>query len=368
MKLLTIATATLLLAAAPATAQDARLLGGDISLLPSYEQGGTRYRTASGKAKDFYALAREAQWNAARVRLFVDPSAAPADNKDEGVCQDLDYITPLCQRIKREGMNLMLDFHYSDTWADPGKQFTPKAWAACSPAQLADSVAAHTRRSLQHLKACGAAPDLIQVGNEITFGTLWPTAKVDPNDDANWPVLAQMLKSGVQACREQCPEAKVIIHTEHAADWQATKGYYERLERYGVDYDVIGLSYYPMWHKDIPNLSRTLDSLEARFPDKDIMIVETAFYYSHLNDRWAKSPDEFADHFAISAEGQREFTSRLVDMLNKHPRVTGLYWWFPEENESGRKVIGSWINRGLFDNTTGRALPALEELKRFRGK
>ena len=358
----------LLACALPLSAQTDRLLGGDISLLPTYEQRGTQYRTAKGKAKPLLTLAKKEKWNAARVRLFVHPEYASDDHKDEGVCQDLDYIAPLCRRIKKAGMNLMLDFHYSDTWADPGKQFIPKAWAACTPAQMADSVYAHTRHALRHLKAHGATPDLIQVGNEITFGMLWPTAKTDPCDDANWDTLATMLKSGVRACREECPEARIIIHTEHAADWQATKGYYDRLARYGVDYDIIGLSYYPMWHSDIPNLSRTLDSLETRYPDKGIMIVETAFYYSRENDHWAKSPDEFSDLYPLTPEGQALFTRELVDMLSRHPRVTGLYWWFPEENESGQKVIGSWINRGLFDNHTGCALPAMEEFAKFRKK
>ena len=339
-----------------------RLLGGDISLLPTYEQRGTKYIDADGKARPFLDIAKANNWNAARVRLFVNPDDAPAENKDEGVCQSLDYITPLCKQIKRAGMNLMLDFHYSDTWADPGKQFTPKAWLKCSPAQLRDSVYEHTAHALRHLVKNGCAPDLIQVGNEITFGMLWPTAKTDPFCDDNWDILTDLIKSGVRACREVCPKARVIIHTEHAGDWDATKNYYSRLADHGVDYDIIGLSYYPMWHKDIPNLSRTLDSLAVTFPTKDIMIVETAFYYSHDNDRWAKSADEHSDLYPISEEGQAQFTSELVSMLKRHPRVTGLYWWFPEENESGKKVIGSWINRGLFDNHTGCVLKAMKSL------
>lgn len=263
-------------------------------------------------------------------------------------------------------MNLMLDFHYSDTWADPGKQFTPKAWMKCSPAQLCDSVYEHTAHALRHLKQNGCAPDLIQVGNEITFGMLWPTAKTDPFNEKNWDVLTDLLKSGVKACREVCPDARIIIHTEHAGDWDATKNYYMRLRNHAVDYDIIGLSYYPMWHKDIPNLSRTLDSLAVEFPKKDIMIVETAFYYSHDNDRWAKSADEHSDLYPITEEGQAQFTQELVDMLKKHPMVKGLYWWFPEENESGKKVIGSWINRGLFDNHTGKVLKAMKSFAAYR--
>lgn len=356
----------LLLLSFSTTKAQTRLLGGDISLLPTYEKAGTKFVDANGKARPLLEIAKDNKWNAARVRLFVNPADAPSENKDEGVCQDLNYITPLCKQIKKAGMNLMLDFHYSDTWADPGKQFTPKAWMKCSPVQLCDSVYEHTAHALRHLKKNGCAPDLIQVGNEITFGMLWPTAKTDPFDEKNWDVLTDLLKSGVRACREVCPNARIIIHTEHAGDWDATKNYYMRLRNHNVDYDIIGLSYYPMWHKDIPNLSRTLDSLAVDFPKKDIMIVETAFYYSHDNDRWAKSKDEHSDLYPITEDGQAQFTKELVDMLKKHPKVTGLYWWFPEENESGKKVIGSWINRGLFNNHTGKVVKAMKSFADYR--
>ena len=137
----------LLLLSFSTTNAQTRLLGGDISLLPTYEKAGTIYLDAKGKARPLLKIAKDNKWNAARVRLFVNPDEAPAENKDEGVCQDLNYITPLCKQIKKAGMNLMLDFHYSDTWADPGKQFTPKAWMKCSPAQLCDSVYEHTAPS-----------------------------------------------------------------------------------------------------------------------------------------------------------------------------------------------------------------------------
>ena len=362
-----------------ATAQ--RLLGGDISLLPSYESGGTQYRDSTGKAMPFFQLVKDqGKWNAIRVRLFVNPADAPQSAKDEGVCQDINYIIPLCKQIKAEEMRLMLDFHYSDTWADPAKQFIPKSWTKAGKAALPDSVYAFTRRSLLRLKAEGVSPDLIQVGNEITFGMLWPYGKVDPlfNVDgnhsskadksaaANWDFLAECLKSGSRACREICPDAKIIIHTEHAQDWKTTYGYYDKLRHYGIDYDVIGLSYYPMWHGTIAHLNVVLDSLEARFQSKQIMIVETAGYYSHENDPWATSSEQYSDLFPITPQGQAEYTLELVSMLNHHPRVTGLFWWFPEENQSGSPQIKNWINRGLFDNHTGRALPAFYELAKFR--
>lgn len=337
-------------------------LGGDISYLPSYEENGTVYRDSAGNAVDFLGFVRQQGWNAARVRLFVDPDKAPQEHRNEGVCQNLNYITPLCQQIKAVGMRLMIDFHYSDTWADPGKQFIPARWKGHEQ-DLADSIYAYTKATLEHLKAAGAEPDLIQVGNEITFGMDWPTGKVDPQKDANWYRLSKLLQAGVRACREVTPRARVIIHTEHAQDWNATRGFYERLERYGVDYDVIGLSYYPMWHGSISHLGTVLDSLDTEF-HKPVMIVETAAYYSRQNDKWAKANEEIGPYEA-SVEGQRDFTHDLVTELLKHRNVKGLFWWFAEENESGKGQIASWLNRGLFSNKNGRALPALYELKSF---
>jgi len=369
MKKVLLSVIMLVLALGGAGAQSEKYLGGDISLLPAYLEQGTVYRDIKGKKiRQPLQFFRGQGWNAMRVRLFVDPANAGDEHKDEGVCQDLDYVLKLSRQIKDAGFKLMLDFHYSDTWADPGKQFTPKRWESTGSVYLNDTVYQYTKHSLEAMVAAGAAPDMIQIGNEITFGMLWPTAKVDPYSPDNWPLLCSLLRNAAKACREVCPQAQIIIHTEHAGDTQATLNYYNYMKMYGVDYDVIGLSYYPMWHERIPVLAQTLGKLELYFPDKPVMIVEAAFYYSHKNDRWAKSSDEFSEFYPISIEGQRLFTQELVAELNRHSNVTGLFWWFPEENGYKNKVIKSWINRGLFNNENGRALPALYEMSRFNIK
>lgn len=335
-------------------------------MLPKYEQAGTIYRDANGKKMNALKLFKKEGWNAMRLRLFVDPSQAPGEHKGEGVCQDLNYVEKLGKRIKKAGFQLMLDFHYSDTWADPGKQFTPASWKGASAEALADSVYQYTKRSLIAMKQAGAEPELIQVGNEISFGMLWPTAKTVPTEDTNWQEFLTMLKEGCKACREICPKAKIIIHTEQAGKWENTKAFYDRLTAANLDYDIIGLSYYPMWHDRIPVLHNTLNNLAKRYPNKEVMIVEAAAYYSHKNDKWTKNSNEFSEFYPISVDGQTQFTKDLVEELNKHPQVTGLFWWFPEENASGNSQIKSWLNRGLFDNATGKALPALHEMKKFK--
>jgi arabinogalactan endo-1,4-beta-galactosidase len=280
------------------------------------------------------------------------------------VCQDLDYVIEFSKQIKQAGLKLMLDFHYSDTWADPAKQFTPKRWENADIQQLADSVFAYTRTSLQTMRRAGVIPDMIQVGNEITNGMLWPSAHIDPTKDDRWDTLGKLLRAGSKACREICPKAQIIIHTEKAGDWNITQSYYEHLQQQQVDYDIIGLSYYPMWHGTIPNLGKNLQLLKQHFPDKPVMIVETAAYYSHENDPWAK-PDQYAEFYPINKEGQAQFTRELVTELKKHNNVIGLFWWFPEENACGNQVVKGWLNRGLFDNHTGQVLPAMKEYNRF---
>ena len=145
--------------------EEAKWIGGDASMLPSYEEKGTVYRDGQGNAVNALDFFKQNGWNCIRVRLFVDPSKAPGENKDEGVCQDIDYVVKFGKQIKEKGLKLMLDFHYSDTWADPGKQFIPHSWADHSVEALCDSVYAHTKASLLRMKAAGAEPELIQVGN-----------------------------------------------------------------------------------------------------------------------------------------------------------------------------------------------------------
>ena len=212
-------------------AQPKKLLGGDVSLLPSYEAQHTVYKDFNGRKVSFLPFVKQQGWNAIRVRLFVDPANAPDGHKDEGVCQDLSYVIRLSRQVKKAGMQLMLDFHYSDTWADPGKQFTPHAWQQADRQALTDSVYAYTCRVLQAMKKAGVAPDLIQVGNEITNGLLWPTGKLDPTSDENWDTVTDFLKAGCRACREICSKARIIIHTEKAGEWDVTRSYYQHLRR-----------------------------------------------------------------------------------------------------------------------------------------
>ena len=340
-------------------------VGGDISMLPQYEAKGAAYRTTSGAAiTSVTSFFKEQGWTALRVRLFVDPQ----NTDDASVIQDLAYVKSLGKRIKDEGFQFLLDFHYSDTWADPSHQTLPARWKSLSATVLADSVYAYTKNSLKELVAAGATPDMIQIGNEITYGMLWPTGHVYPagggNNGGSWSNFASYLKAASRACREVCPKAKIVIHTEMGNYDTNVPNFYKTLQGYNVDYDVIGISYYPAYHRALTSLESVLASLEADQPTKDIIIAETGYSYA-----WAMIDTKY-NHTATwpySSAGQQKFAADLIAKLKEHSHVKGVFWWWPEDNEYGvdynNPVTPSWWNASLFDGRTGRALPAVGELQ-----
>ena len=353
-------------------------VGGDISLLQRYEDKGVTYYDDKGqKIADVlkYMKSDAVCWNAQRVRLFVNPAGKDPDGKaDPQVCQDLDYVVRLGKRIKAEGFAFLVDFHYSDTWADPSNQWIPKEWASLDETQLQAKVYEYTKQCLQRLISEGAAPDFIQPGNEISYGMLW-SATVNRNSqvnrcysnspESNWQRFTGLLNQAVKACREVCPKAKIILHTERSGQPSTLKDIYNRLS--GVDYDIIGLSYYPFWHNSLQTLSQSLNTLATSFPDKPVQIVETAYYYQWQPKVGSGITYDYSSTWPVSPEGQAAYARALIEELKKHDNVTALYWWFPEENGNGpgSSVLADWVNRGLWDDTSHKALPGLYVLKEF---
>ena len=375
----------------PQEEEPARLVGGDISMLTKYEAhyqmargryniGNVGYYDNSGKRiDDLIIWLKEQGWNAARVRLFVNPANASYDHREQGVIQNLDTVKVLGQRIKAAGMKFMLDFHYSDTWADPASQYTPAEWADLDDEALTQQVYEYTRDCLSALKAAGATPDYIQTGNEISYGMLWgpvgtPQSQLKQcfsnSSEANWARFAQLLKAAGQACREECPNAKIILHTERVPRTGTLQGFYNQMNNRGVDYDIIGLSYYPYYHGLMNVLNTALYTVKQSFPDKDVMIVETGYSYEY---EMGGTTVDCTSTWPLSQQGQRQFTIDLIAKLKEYDNVKGLFWWFPEANEYGLggsnwsvlHVNANWYNAGLWNHKTGRALPALQELKTF---
>lgn len=352
-----------------------RFLGGDISLLPTNETANPTWLDKDGKnIADILPFCNTEGMNAMRVRLFVNPSDYTGRDKDANACQDLEYVKALGKRIKDAGFKLMLDFHYSDTWADPAKQWTPKAWEGLNDEQLNTKIYDYTKDALQQMKAAGAEPDFIQTGNEISYGMLWGAYGASESalkkcytssSNANWTRFTNLLKNAGKACREVCPQAKIILHTERASDILVLTNFYNRMKTANVDYDIIGLSYYPIWHKDIATLETALNTLESNYPDKDIMIVEVGYAYS-----WEESGDyNYFGTYPATEAGQQEFTKDLITMLNKHNKVTGLFWWWMEYNAYpwATTHMENWWYAPLFNSNTGKAMPAFYEMKSFLG-
>ncbi|MDE5791200.1 MAG: arabinogalactan endo-1,4-beta-galactosidase [Muribaculaceae bacterium] len=342
-----------------------RYVGGDVSLLPDYEEADAKYYDGNGKPiSDLLSFCHDEGMNCMRVRLFVNPDEYDGPEADPNAKQDLEYIIPLCQRIQEDGFALLLDFHYSDTWADPGKQWTPKAWEGLSDTELYQKIYDYTKETLQTLGRNGIKPEFIQPGNEISYGMLWGPAgtenpkKVFTSSDTNWNRFHNLLSNAIQACREECPDAKIIIHTERVAEPSYLRDFYNRLNSYKLDYDIIGLSYYPYFHGSLSVLKEALTLLENSF-EKDMMIVETGFPYA-----WEVPGTNQPGDYPYSEAGQYSFAKDLVSTLLGYERCTGLLWWWFEYNANGTALSG-WYNAPLFDSRTGKVTKAFAEICSF---
>lgn len=177
--------------------------------------------------------------------------------------------------------------------------------------------------------------------------------------DANWERLGRLLRNAVKACREVCPDAGIIIHSERVAEVEVLLNFYSRMKALGVDYDIIGLSYYPYFHGSLATLDRALSSLENDFPEKDIMIVETGYSY-----KWEVPGTNQPVDYPYSEQGQEQFAKDLVAVLLSHPRCNGLFWWWMEYNAFNTSLSG-WYNAPLFNSETGRATPAFSAICAF---
>ena len=354
--------------------EDLKLVGGDVSMLTKYEEKGSIYYDKNGtRINDVLAYYKQQGMNALRVRLFVNPAHATATQVGEGVIQDLDYVKALGKRIKDAGFKFVLDLHYSDSWADPGKQTLPADWANLSVDQLEQKVEDYTREVLQTLVAAGARPDYVQVGNEVTYGMLWPTGHCWPSgadhSGGTWENFARYLNAGSRAVREECPRAKIIIHIELSRYTNAI-AFFTQAAEHNVDFDIMGLSYYPAYHAQtgtiFGTLTTVLSSLQGSFPNTPVMIMETAYGYA-----W-NLPDtkyDFTSSYPYSEAGQAKFAKDLVTTLNARSNVKGIFWWWPEANEYGNnsyQVTTSWWNGSLIDNRNGRMQQAFYELLNFK--
>lgn len=316
-------------------------VGADLSFLKQAEDHGTQFKD-NGKAEPGLQIFKDHGYNWIRLRLFHTPTELP---------NNLVYTIATAQSAKKLGFKFLLDYHYSDTWADPGKQFIPKAWANLTHAQLVDAVFNYTKETIASFREAGVLPDLVQIGNEITNGMMWPDGRLPQN----WDNFADLIKAGiagVEAGTGNNAKPLIMIHIDKGGDKVKTKAFFDKLNTYRVAYDVIGQSYYPWWHGSLFDLHDNLFFMAHEY-HKDIIVVEAA--YNWTPGEYTKKPAPFPE----TPEGQREFLDELNRMVLSTPEGLGkgVFWWEPA-------VTGNLMRRGMFDQDYN-ALPVVKVFDRI---
>jgi arabinogalactan endo-1,4-beta-galactosidase len=334
------------------------ILGADISSLKKSEDLGGIYKDAGGTPMDALQVLKDHGLNYARLRVWVDP-ADGYHNKDE--------ILAMAARLKKQDIKLLVDFHYSDNWADPGKQIKPAAWENYDFEQLKKAVYDHTFEVCSSLVAQGTPPDMIQVGNEINAGMLWPDGEYDQMDN-----LAALLKEGSRAVKDCDSSTLVMLHIAEGGDNDLARWWFDNITRRDVPFDVIGISYYPYWHGSLGELQDNLNDISARY-DKDVIVVETAYAFTDQdNDNYPNIVDQklAVPHYPLTPEGQRDMLRDVMSVVRAVDNGRGLgvfYWdatWTAVEgngwDNTSPSAGNAWENQALFD-FVGKALPALDE-------
>ena len=258
--------------AAQVTVDRPYAVGADISWLQAQEEYGVVF-SDGGVEGDAIEILRDNGFNYIRLRIFVNPRSELGYSQRDGYC-DLEHTLQMARRIKAAGMYLLLDFHYSDNWADPQKQIMPQAWQTYSYDEVCDEVYSHTREVLQALEAQGTVPDMVQVGNEVSNGMLWPYGSVRHSFEG----LCGLLKEGVRATREYAPGAEVMIHVALGGQAEESERFFDAMAQYGVEYDIIGQSYYPEWHGTLEELEANTKALVVKYM-KPLIVVEYRDHY-----------------------------------------------------------------------------------------
>jgi arabinogalactan endo-1,4-beta-galactosidase len=343
LKLFSLATAGLLWAARLCAADDFAF-GADLSFLRQAEARGSVFKDGTNAAAGLQIF-RDHNYNWIRLRIFVEPVRG-------GLPNNLAYTLACAKDAKKLGYKFLLDFHYADSWADPGKQPTPVLWKNLSHPQRVEALFEYTRDTIAAFRQADALPDMVQIGNEITHGMLWPDGKLPEH----WDNLAEYLRAGIKgvdAGSGDGPRPKIMLHLAADGKPAATEHFFDKITSYKIPYDVIGFSYYPWWHGTPGDLQTNLAFAANRY-GKDVFVVETAYYW-----RTNGETREAAHPFPETPEGQRDFLDAITRIVMATPqgRGKGVFWWEPA-------VRGSLGGRGFFDDN-GDSLPVLTVFDKY---
>jgi len=333
------------------------ILGADLSSLPRSLDLGARYFDEAGAPADPLQLLKDWGVNYVRLRVWVDPA--------NGV-NDKSQTIRFAETVKARGMRLLIDFHYSDTWADPEHQVKPAAWAGHDFTRLQKDVYDHTRDVCSSLASAGLAPDMVQIGNEINPGMLLPDGSA-----RDWEKLSALLKRGYEAAKACSSSIQVMLHVANAGDLAGTRAWYDGATSKGVLWDVMGLSYYSYWHGTLAAMRETVADARARYR-RPVVIVETAYPFTLSENDGEKnsihSAEQLSPNFPATPEGQAANLQAVIESARAGGAIGVFYWeptwtavkgngWDPTNPDSGDQ----WENQALF-GFDGRALPAIRKL------
>lgn len=358
--LITLVLAITSLLGSPATAKPAVVSlqnGADVSWLPEVERAGSKFFDSKGRKIDPLLLMKQAGLMVARVRLWVQPS----DQRSS-----INEVLALAKRIKRAGLVFVLDFHYSDWWADPGNQTTPLAWQGLNQTQLEAKISEYTSSTLARFEIQKTSPQWVQVGNEIANGMLWPTAKLNTWSNEEFKRLTALLNSASAAVRSSAAKPKVMIHLETGGDAAKTELWLRNVLANGlVRPDAIGLSYYSQWGGPISNLEKTV-SIVAKDFDFSVAVAETAYPNSRTapTKQVLDATKAALPGFAISPSGQAAYATRSCAALRASAgsKSVGVWWWegfSPNKSKLVDELGASYISSSSLVTLAGRANAAM---------
>lgn len=356
--------------------------GMDISMFRELDNLGAKFYD-NGKEGYILDILKYYDVNSIRLRLWVNPYDE-LGNSYGGGTNDLETTIELAKLIRDSNMSFVLDIHYSDFWTDPGKQIKPREWGFIEGNDLREKVYTYTFEVMDRLKRESLIPTMVQVGNEITNGMLWPEGKLN-----NYEELSNLLKAGIKAINDVLGNKdmpKIILHLDNGGNNPQFVSWFSEIQKYNVPYDIIGLSYYPYWHGSLQELEYNLNDISTRF-NKEVLVVETS--YGFTTDDCGNYGMIFTEELAKntpyipSKKGQAQFLQELLQVISevKNNKGLGFFYWEPDwipikettwATEAGRRYIGdnssggnAWANQALFD-FNGNALPALETIRNFK--